>query len=89
MSKIFMVWERESFDNYDVIFVTDSKDKALNFILELTGETYDPNGEVGNGNIQNYHIVDFVRKVGKYNSRVDSEVWLEERELNQYEPLSI
>ena len=50
MSKVFMVWEREWFDNYDVIFVTDSKDNALNFILELTGEIYDPSGEIGNGN---------------------------------------
>lgn len=89
MSKIFMVWERECFDNYDVIFVTDSKDKALNFILELTGETYDPNGEIGNGNIRNYHVVDFERFVGEYNSRVSSEVYIEERELDQYEPLSI
>ena len=89
MSKVFMVWERECFDNYDVIFVTNEKDKALNFILELTGKTYDSNGEIGNGNIRNYHVVDFERFVGEYNSRVSSEVYIEERELDQYEPLSI
>ena len=89
MSKVFLVWETECFDNYDVIFVTDSKDKALNFILELTGETYDPYGEIVNWNIWNYHVVDFERFVGEYNSRVSSEVYIEERELDQYEPLSI
>jgi len=89
MPKVFMVWERESFDNYDVIFATESKDNALKFIKDLTGEVYYPDAEIGNGNIPGYHVVDFVRKVGKYNSRVDSEVWLEERELNRYDPLSI
>lgn len=89
MTKIFMVWERESFDNYGVIFVTESKADALKFITDLTGEVYDNAGKIDNGNVPGVHTVDFVRRVGKYNSKVDSEVWLEERELNQYEPLSI
>lgn len=34
MDKVFLVWERESFDEYDVILITQDEEKAK----ELTGE---------------------------------------------------
>lgn len=89
MEKVFIVWERECFDNYDVIYISESKEKAVNFISELTGEAFNPDGEINNGNIRNRHVAWFERTVGEYNSRVSSEIYLEERELNSYEPLSV
>lgn len=91
MAKIFMVWEGECFDNYDVIYISESKEKAITFITELTGETFDPDGEINNGNIQNHHVVWFDREieVRQYKIRVTSEIYLEERELDEYEPLSV
>ena len=89
MPKVFMVWERECFDNYDVIYISESKEKAVNFISELVGETFDPNGEIDNGNVANYHVAWFERFIVQYKSKITSEIYLEERELNNYEPLGV
>ena len=89
MSKRFMVGERECCDNYDVMYVSESKEKAVKFISELVGETFDTNGEIDNGNVANYHVAWFERFIGPYKSNITSEIYLEERELNNYEPLSV
>ena len=45
MKKIFLVWERDCFDNYDVAYITESKEDAIRFIEKLTDNKYEPDGD--------------------------------------------
>lgn len=87
MEKVFLVWERECFDNYDVIFVSQSKEDAVVFINNLTGMNFDEEKE--SGNVREHHSLFWSRKEGKYNSDVSTEIYIEERELNKYDELSM
>lgn len=72
MKKIFLVWERECFDNYDVSYITESKEDAIRFIEKLTGNKYEPDGD------------------NEYRDgwRTTIELFIDEREMQKYYPLT-
>lgn len=75
MDKVFLVWERECFDNYDVTYVTDTKASAVKFVESLTGKIWT------DGDVLEYDV-----PIGHYTSL---DVYIEERDLNKHYPLSI
>lgn len=72
MSKVFLVWERECFDNYDVAYITESKEDAIRFIEKLTGNKYEPDGD------NDYYERMFT----------SIELYIEEREMQKYYKLN-
>jgi len=87
MEKVFLIWERECFDNYDVIFISKKREEAVAFINNLTGMNFDEEKE--SGNIKEQKVLFWSRTQGKYNSNVSTEIYIEERELNKYDELSM
>lgn len=87
MEKMFLVWERECFDNYDVIFISKKREDAVVFINNLTGMNFEEEKEPGN--VREQQVLFWSRKQGKYNSNVDTEIYIEQRELNKYDELSM
>ena len=75
MPKVFLVWERECFDNYDVTYITDTKENAVKFVESLTGKNW-IDGEVLEYDLPKLHYTSI-------------DVYIEERELNKYYPLSV
>lgn len=73
MEKIFLVWERECFDNYDVAYITESKEDAIRFIEKLTGDKYEPDGD------NDYYD-------GGYTS---IDLYIEEKEMQKYYKLNV
>ena len=75
MKNIFLVWERECFDNYDVAYITESKEDAIRFIEKLTGNKYEPDGDN-----------EYYDRRCKYTS---IKLYIEEREMQKYYKLNV
>lgn len=73
MKKIFLVWERECFDNYDVSYITESKEEAIRFIEKLTGNKYEPDGD-------NEYYDSWPTAI---------ELYIEEKEMQKYYKLNV
>lgn len=71
--KIFLVWERECFDNYDVAYITESKEEAIRFIEKLTGNKYESDGD-------NEYYDSWPATI---------ELYIEEREMQKYYKLNV
>ena len=76
MNKVYLVWERECFDNYDVIYITETREKAIGFVEKLTGKSCDEYEEV----------IAYYREDCTYTSM---DVYIEERIFNSHDPLSV